>query len=102
MDISGLSRRFVGFVIQTVRSSVTVEETVPIPSRPIPDLARDITMSQVEQCFAGAHFPADRKQLVSYARDHFASADLLAVLDSIPDQVYHGPSEIGQAIRKLV
>ena len=73
-----------------------------IPSRPIPDLAREITPGQIEQCFAGAHFPADRKQLVSYARDRFASADLLAVLDSIPDRIYHGPSEIGQAIRTLV
>ncbi len=72
-----------------------------IPSRPIPDLAREITPSQIEQCFAGAHFPADRKQLVNYARDHFASADLLAVLDSISDQVYRSPSEIAQAVQKL-
>ncbi|MGH2457345.1 MAG: DUF2795 domain-containing protein [Chloroflexota bacterium] len=75
---------------------------MPIPSRPIPDLARDVTSSQIERCFAGAHFPADREQLVSYARDHFASADLLAVLDSIPKQIYHRPAEIGEAIQKLV
>jgi len=74
---------------------------VPIPSRPIPDLAREINPSEIDRCFSGAHFPADRQQLVNYARDHFASADLLAVFDSIPERIYHGPTEILQAVQAL-
>ncbi len=40
-------------------------------------------------------------QLVNYARDRFASADLLAVLDSIPDRIYQSPGEIFSAIQAL-
>lgn len=72
-----------------------------IPSRPISDLARAIAPNDIDQLFAGAHFPSDRKQLVNYARDRFASADLLAVLDSIPDRIYQNPGEIFSAIERL-
>ncbi len=72
-----------------------------IPSRPIPDLARAVRRGDIDQLFAGAHFPSSRKQLVDYARDHFASADLLAVLDSIPDRIYHGPGDVFTAIQGL-
>jgi hypothetical protein len=74
---------------------------MPVPSRPIPDLARDVTPQEVERLFAGAHFPSHRKQLVDYARDRFATADLLAVLDSLPDRVYHSTGEILTAVHGL-
>lgn len=74
---------------------------MPIPSRPIPDLACEVTAKQIDRLFEEAHFPCDRQQAVAYARDHLASADLLAVLDSIPDQIYHDPREIWQAIQRL-
>ncbi len=72
-----------------------------IPSRPVSDLARGIAPNDVDQLFAGAHFPSDRKQLVNYARDHFASADLLAVLDSIPDRIYRNSGDVFSAIQAL-
>jgi hypothetical protein len=83
------------------RTSLPVGDIVAIPSRPIPDLARAIQRRDIDQLFAGAHFPSVRKQIVDYARDHFASADLLAVLDSIPDRIYHGPGDIFTAIQEL-
>jgi len=84
-----------------LRTTSLEENVMPIPSRPIPELAREINRRQIDQCFANAHFPADRKQIVNYARDHFASEDFLAVLDSIPDKVYTNPAEIMQAIQSL-
>ena len=72
-----------------------------IPSRPIPDLARAIAPREIDELFRDAHFPSDRKQLVDYARNRFASADVLAVLDSIPDRVYQNPGEIFHAIQGL-
>jgi len=82
--------------------TICLEENVmSIPSRPIPELAREINRSQIDQYFADAHFPADRQQIVDYARDHFASDDFLAVLDSIPKKIYTSPAEITQAIGEL-
>lgn len=75
---------------------------MPIPSRPVPELAQMINRHEIEQLFSEAHFPADRQQVVDYARDHFASADTLAVLDSLPKRLYTGPSDIAQAIVELV
>jgi hypothetical protein len=74
---------------------------MPLPSRPIPDLAREVTPQEIERLFAGAHFPSYRKQLVDYARDRFATADLLAILDSLPERVYHSAGEIMTAVHGL-
>lgn len=74
---------------------------MPIPSQPIPTLARGISPAEIDQLFANAHFPCDRQQAVNYAREQFASANLLAVLDSIPERIYHGPGEIMQAVQEL-
>ncbi len=74
---------------------------MPVPSRPIPELAREIQPNDLEALFAAAHFPADRKQLVAYARARFASADLLAVLDSLPNRVYHSNDDVSAAVRQL-
>ncbi len=74
---------------------------MPVPSRPIPDLAKTIQLAVLEQLFDGAHFPSDRKQLVEYARGRFASPDQLAVLDSIPERVYHDVQEVFEAVRRL-
>ena len=74
---------------------------MPTPSKPVTELARAMDPNQLTQLFSGAHFPCDRKQLVDYARGHFASADMLAVLDSLPERVYHNSDEILQGIRQL-
>jgi hypothetical protein len=74
---------------------------MPMPSRSIADLARAVSTGELEQLFAAAHFPCDRKQLVDYARHQFASADLLAVLDSLPERVYHSSQEIAEAVKQL-
>lgn len=74
---------------------------MPTPSRPIPELAREITPADFEQLFQGVHCPCDRKQVVNFARERFATADLLAVLDSIPNRTYQNVSDIYQAVQQL-
>jgi hypothetical protein len=78
-----------------------LEVSMAVPSRPISEIARSLSPSEVVDLFREAHFPADRAQLVNYARDHFASADLLAVLDSIPAEIYHSPAQVLNAISAL-
>lgn len=72
-----------------------------VPSRPIPAIARTIQACDIQTLFQNAHFPTYRRQLVEYAREHLASADLLAVLDSLPDRIYHSPDEVYRAIQDL-
>lgn len=74
---------------------------MPAPSRPIPELAREIKPSDFEQLFQGIHCPCDRKQLVNFARERFATADILAVLDAIPNRAYQNVGDIYQAVQQL-
>lgn len=74
---------------------------MPTPSRPVSELARAIKQSDLETLLGECHFPCDRKQCVDCARDHFATADTLAVLDSIPNRTYQNVRDVGQAIQQL-
>lgn len=74
---------------------------VPTPSRPVPELARAMTQPDLETLLWECHFPCDRKQCVDCVRDHFATADTLAVLDSIPNRTYQNVGDVYQAIQQL-
>ncbi|HEV2778893.1 MAG TPA: DUF2795 domain-containing protein [Actinophytocola sp.] len=47
------------------------------------------------------HFPADRDQLVKYARMHGADQDLLDRLRLLPERSYAEPNEVGRAFAEL-
>ncbi len=51
-----------------------------------------VSTAKVSKYLKGIHFPADKRQCVSYAREHNAPDDVVGALNSMPDNQFrqHG------------
>ncbi len=56
---------------------------------------------QVEKFLKGLDYPVSKKDLVTYARQHGADENILAVLSRLPDQTYNGPIDVSKAIGEI-
>ena len=55
-------------------------------------------MINVRQFLSGMKFPASKKDIVQFARDHKAPGELLNGLEGIQDRKYNDPSEVSRAV----
>jgi hypothetical protein len=57
--------------------------------------------AEVEEYLHGLDFPSDKDDLISKARDNGAPDDVISLLDNLPEQDYHSPIEVSNAIGNL-
>jgi len=54
------------------------------------------TPANAAESLAGIHFPADRKKIVDYAREHQARQDVVEILEKMPDAQYSSMADVFQ------
>lgn len=57
-----------------------------------------ISPVQVQKYLSGVDYPCDRDGLVSTAKSNGADADVLDVLEGLPDRSFDGPDAVSKAI----
>ncbi len=60
-----------------------------------------VSPSQVQRFLSGLDFPSSREELIDYAVEEGADEDVIDTLSMIPDDLYHSPEEVGQAIEEI-
>jgi len=58
------------------------------------------TPIEVQKFLGGVDYPADRKTLLSKAKDSGADADTLKALEGLPDKVFDSPTAVSSAISR--
>ncbi|MCC6167098.1 MAG: DUF2795 domain-containing protein [Caldilineaceae bacterium] len=53
---------------------------------------RRIHLAEVKQCLQGVHFPADKSELVNYAKEHHASLRILDTLEQLSTSEFGSPN----------
>lgn len=51
-----------------------------------------IHLAEVKQCLQGVHFPADKSELVNYAKEHHASPRILDTLEQLSTSEFGSPN----------
>lgn len=57
-----------------------------------------VSTAKVSKYLKGIHFPADKKQCVSYARQHDAPEDVVGALTGMPDGEYDSMAGVWHAV----
>lgn len=52
---------------------------------------------QAQKKVAGIRYPADRAELIDYARSHGADRELLACMRLMPERTYNDTQDVGHA-----
>lgn len=60
-----------------------------------------VSPSQVQRFLSGLDFPSSREELIDYAVEEGADEDVLDTLSRIPDELYHTPDDVSQAIDEI-
>ena len=59
-----------------------------------------VSTAKVSKYLKGMHFPADKRQVVSYARQHNAPDDVMNALDHMPDSEFDSMAGVWHAVGK--
>ena len=60
-----------------------------------------VSPAQVQRYLSGLVYPSSREELIDYAVEEGADEDVIDTLSMIPDDMYHSPEEVGQAIEEI-
>ena len=55
----------------------------------------------VEKFLGGTHYPTEKKNLVSNAKNKEAPTDVLSLINKLPDKTYNSPIDIAKEIGKI-
>lgn len=55
-----------------------------------------MSSADVDRYLRGVNFPADKKEIVDYARRQNAPDDVVRALDKLPDQRFNSPMDISK------
>ncbi|HET6269492.1 MAG TPA: DUF2795 domain-containing protein [Arthrobacter sp.] len=53
---------------------------------------------QIQKFLGGLDYPADRKAILSKAKESGADDNVLRALESLPDKTYDGPTAVSAAV----
>ena len=59
-----------------------------------------ISPARVEQCLGGITYPVSKTELFNWAKGR-CDADVMGLLQNLPDQTYHAPTDVSKAIGKF-
>lgn len=57
-----------------------------------------VSTAKVSKYLKGMHFPADKKRVVSYAREHNAPDDVMNALKNMPDSEFDSMAGVWHAV----
>ena len=57
-----------------------------------------VSTAKVSHYLKGMHFPADKRQVVEYARQHDAPNDVVNVLEKIPNDTFDSMAGVWHAV----
>lgn len=60
-----------------------------------------VSPAQVQRYLSGLVYPSSREELIDYAVEEGADEDVLDTLSRIPDELYHTPDDVSQAIDEI-
>ena len=60
-----------------------------------------ISPAHVEKFLKGMEYPVSKTDLVKYAQQQGADANITAALQELPDQTFHSPVDVSKAIGEL-
>ncbi len=63
--------------------------------------SRDVSSVEVEEFLQDLDFPSGKDGLISHARDNGAPDEVIDLLNSLPEQDYHSPIDVSEAIGDL-
>ncbi len=55
---------------------------------------------QLQKSLKGIAYPASKARLVQHAQQHGADENILSALKDLPDEKFHGPNAVSQAVSK--
>jgi hypothetical protein len=55
----------------------------------------------IQKTLKGMHYPAGRQQIISHAGQNNAPEDVLAVLNRLPEETWHGPADLMKTVGRL-
>jgi len=61
----------------------------------------NVSPAQVEKSIKGAHFPAQKQDLIQQAKQNKADQEVLDILENMPDKQFRSPVDISKAIGKM-
>jgi hypothetical protein len=53
---------------------------------------------EAQKFLSGLDYPADRDEIVAYARSQGADDDIVHALEGIPDREYNGPNAVSEEL----
>ena len=56
---------------------------------------------QVEKALKGMDFPASKQEVINYAKQHGADAQVEQTLNSLPNETFNKPTDISKAIGEI-
>ena len=65
------------------------------------DNNKGVSPVEIQKFLAGIKYPTNKNNLVSYARQHNASEDVINMLDKLPEDQYGGPQDVSKAVGEM-
>lgn len=56
---------------------------------------------QVEKCLKGMDYPANKNDVINYARQHGADQQVEQTLNRLPNETFNKPTDISKAIGEM-
>lgn len=57
--------------------------------------------AQVEKCLKGMDYPADKQEVINYAKQHGADAQVEQTLSRLPNETFNKPTDVSKAIGEM-
>jgi hypothetical protein len=61
----------------------------------------NISPIAVEKYLKGADYPADKENLVQQAKNNEATAEVINIINQLPEQKYHSPIDVSKAVGQI-
>ncbi|GHO51802.1 MULTISPECIES: DUF2795 domain-containing protein [Ktedonobacter] len=56
---------------------------------------------QVEKCLKGMDYPADKQEVINYAKQHGADEQVQQTLNRLPNETFNKPTDVSKAIGEM-